>query len=192
MGNLTRYLSRRRQRYVATDLDAEHLVRLRNRLRHRPKLETAILDLSRPQDFLPFANAMDTVICLNVLEHLEDDLACLGNIHSALSPGGRAIILVPEGQNLFGQMDVVLGHFRRYSREQLRARMEEAGFSVETVLNFNRVSRPAWFVSSRLLRRSRLGRFQLKLFDKMVWLWRRIDRFIPWKPTSIIAIGRKS
>jgi hypothetical protein len=70
--------------------------------------------------------------------------------------------------------------------------MEEAGFSVETVLNFNRVSRPAWFVSSRLLRRSRLGRFQLKLFDKMVWLWRRIDRFIPWKPTSIIAIGRKS
>ena len=192
MGNLTRYLSRRRQRYVATDLDAEHLVRLRNRLRHRPKLETAILDLSRPQDFLPFANAMDTVICLNVLEHLEDDLACLGNIHSALSPGGRAIILVPEGQNLFGQMDVVLGHFRRYSREQLRARMEEAGFSVETILNFNRVSRPAWFVSSRLLRRSRLGRFQLKLFDKMVWLWRRIDRFIPWKPTSIIAIGRKS
>ena len=192
MGNLTRYLSRRRQRYVATDLDAEHLVRLRNRLRHRPKLETAMLDLSRTQDFLPFANAMDTVICLNVLEHLEDDLACLGNIHSALSPGGRAIILVPEGQNLFGQMDVVLGHFRRYSREQLRARMEEAGFSVETVLNFNRVSRPAWFVSSRLLRRSRLGRFQLKLFDKMVWLWRRIDRFIPWKPTSIIAIGRKS
>ena len=192
MGNLTRYLSRRRQRYVATDLDAEHLVRLRNRLRHRPKLETAMLDLSRTQDFLPFANAMDTVICLNVLEHLEDDLACLGNIHSALSPGGRAIILVPEGQNLFGQMDVVLGHFRRYSREQLRARMEEAGFSVETILNFNRVSRPAWFVSSRLLRRSRLGRFQLKLFDKMVWLWRRIDRVIPWKPTSIIAIGRKS
>jgi hypothetical protein len=36
-----------------------------------------------------------------------------------------------------------------------------------------------------------LGRFQLKLFDKTVWLWRRVDRFIPWKPTSIIAIARK-
>src|SRR5580693_2284144 len=191
MGNLTRYLSRRRERYVATDLDAEHLVRLRNRLRHRPKLESAVLDLSRAEDFQPFANSMDTVICLNVLEHLEDDLACLRNIRSALEPGGRAIILVPEGQNLFGQMDVVLGHHRRYSREQLRARMEEAGFSVETILNFNRISRPAWFVSSRILRRSRLGRFQLKLFDKTVWLWRRVDRFIPWKPTSIIAIARK-
>jgi SAM-dependent methyltransferase len=191
MGNLTRYLSRRRERYAATDIDPEHLVRLRNRLRHRPKLETAVLDLARPEDFQPFSNSMDTVICLNVLEHLKDDLACLRNIHGALEPGGRAIILVPEGQNLFGQVDVVLGHQRRYSSDQLRARLEEAGFSVERILNFNRISRPAWFLNSRILQRSRLGRFQLKLFDKTVWLWRRIDRFIPWGPTSIIAIATK-
>ncbi len=191
MGNLTRYLSRRRERYVATDIDAEHLVRLRNRLRHRPKLETAVCDLARPEDFCPFANSMDTVICLNVLEHLEDDLECLKNIYGALQPGGRAIILVPEGRRLFGQLDVVLGHQRRYSREQLRGRMEEAGFSVERILNFNRISRPAWLLNSRILRRSSLGRFQLKLFDNTVWLWRRVDRFIPWGPTSIIAIGRK-
>jgi glycosyltransferase involved in cell wall biosynthesis len=190
MGNLTRHLSRRRERYVATDIDAEHLARLRNRLRHRPKLESAVLDLSQAADFQPFSNSMDTVICLNVLEHLEDDLACLRNIHSALQPGGRAIILVPEGQSLFGQIDVVLGHYRRYSREQLRARLQEAGFSVEQILNFNRISRPAWFLNSRILQRSRLGRFQLKLFDKMVWFWRRADRFIPWGPTSIIAIAR--
>jgi SAM-dependent methyltransferase len=176
---------------VATDIDPEHLARLRNRLRHRPKLETAILDLARTDDFQPFSNSMDTVICLNVLEHLKDDLSCLRNIHGALEPGGRAIILVPEGQNLFGQIDVVLGHQRRYSHQQLRARMQEAGFSVERILNFNRISRPAWFLNSRILQRSRLGRFQLKLFDKMVWFWRRVDRFIPWGPTSIIAIANK-
>jgi len=191
MGNLTRYLSRRRERYVASDIDAEHLLRLRNRLRHRPKLETAVLDLARSDDFGPFAGSMDTVICLNVLEHLQDDAACLRNIYGALEAGGRAIILVPEGQSLFGQVDVVLGHQRRYSREQLQARMQEAGFNVERILNFNRISRPAWFLNSRLLRRSNLGRLQLKLFDKTVWLWRRIDRLVPWGPTSIIAIGRK-
>jgi glycosyltransferase involved in cell wall biosynthesis len=191
MGNLTRHLSRRRERYVATDIDAEHLARLRNRLRHRPKLETAILDLAVADDFQPFSNSMDTVICLNVLEHLKDDLACLRNIYSALAPDGRAIILVPEGQNLFGQVDVVLGHQRRYSHQQLRARLEEAGFLVERILDFNRISRPAWFLNSRILRRSRLGRFQLKLFDKTVWFWRGVDRFIPWGPTSIIAIATK-
>lgn len=191
MGNLTRCLSHRAARYVATDIDAEHLARLRNRLRHRPKLETAVLDLANAEDFEPFRNSMDTVICLNVLEHLEDDLACLRNIHSALVPGGRAIVLVPEGQNLFGQVDVVLGHRRRYSLEQLRDRMTEAGFSLERILDFNRISRPAWFLNSRVLRRSSLGRIQLKLFDKTVWLWRGIDRFIPWGPTSLIAIAKK-
>jgi hypothetical protein len=105
------------------------------------------------------------VICLNVLKHLADDLACLGNIHSTLQPGGRAIILVPEGQKLIGQIDVVLGHRRRYSREQLRARMQEAGFSVEQIL-------------TSIASRARPG------------FWRRADRFIPWKPTSIIAIAK--
>jgi glycosyltransferase involved in cell wall biosynthesis len=190
MGNLTQHLDRRRERYVATDIDDEHLIRLRNRLRHHPKLETARCDLSRAEDFRPFRASMDTVICLNVLEHLEDDLGCLRNIHSALEPDGCAIILVPEGQSLFGQLDVVLGHHRRYSKQQLQSRLEEAGFAVETILNFNRISRPAWFVNSRVLQRSSLGRSQMKLFDNLVWLWRRIDRALPWRPTSIIAIGR--
>ena len=80
MGNLTRYLSRRRERYVATDVDAEHLVRLRNTLRHRPKLETAALDLARTADFQLGSNSMDSVICLNVLEHIKDALARRSNL----------------------------------------------------------------------------------------------------------------
>ena len=61
------------------------------------------------------------MICLNVLEHIEDDLGALRNIYSALSPGGRAIVLVPCGQEISGQLDVILGHYRRYSTAQLRA-----------------------------------------------------------------------
>jgi glycosyltransferase involved in cell wall biosynthesis len=191
MGNLTRQLARRRERYIASDIDNEHLRRLEKRLRHHVHLETHVCDLSRADDFLHFAGEMDTVICLNVLEHVEDDLGALRNIRSALATGGRAVVLVPEGQSIYGKLDEVLGHFRRYSKEQLTARMEEAGFEVETVLNFNRISRPAWFVSGRILRREAISRLQLRIFDRLVWLWRRIDGMIPWKPTSIIAIARK-
>ena len=81
---------------------------------------------------------------------------------------------------MYGKLDEVLGHFRRYSSEQLRGRLEEAGFTVERILNFNRVSRPAWYVSGRIFRRDRISRLQLHIFDRMVWLWRRADRFIPW------------
>ena len=101
------------------------------------------------------------------------------------------MVLVPEGQSVYGRLDEVLGHFRRYSREQLSSRILEAGLEVETVVDFNRISRPAWYVSGRIVRREAISRLQLRIFDRLVWLWRRIDGLIPWKPTSIIAIARK-
>ncbi len=191
MGNLTRHLARRRERYVATDIDTEHLSRLEKRLRHHVNLETAVCDLSRAEDFGPFTGQMDTVVCLNVLEHVEDDAGALRNIYSVLARGGRAIILVPEGQRIYGKLDEVLGHYRRYSRQQLRQRLEDAGFTVERILDFNRISRPAWWLSGKILRRSRISRLQLRLFDWTVWLWRRLDGSIPWGPVSIIAIARR-
>lgn len=191
MGNLTRHLARRRDRYVATDIDEEHLNRLEKRLRHHVNLEIAVCDLSRAEDFGPFAGQMDTVVCLNVLEHVEDDVGALRNLYSVLGRGGRAIILVPEGQGIYGKLDEVLGHYRRYSRDLLRERLEQAGFTVERILDFNRISRPAWYISGKVLRRSRISRLQLRLFDWTVWLWRRLDPYIPWGPVSIIAIARR-
>ena len=131
---------------------------------------------------------MDTVVCLNVLEHVEDDAAALRNIHGVLECGGRAIILVPSGQELFGALDVALGHFRRYTKEELHEKLARAGFRVERVLGFNRIARPGWYVSGKILRRSTLGRFQLRAFDSLVWLWRRVDAYLPWPPVSIIAV----
>ncbi|HSB15153.1 MAG TPA: glycosyltransferase [Bryobacteraceae bacterium] len=191
IGNLTRRLAPRRERYIATDIDEEHLARLRTRLQHRPNLEIRRCDLQASQDFASIQETVDTVVCLNVLEHIEDDLAGLRNIHAALMPGGRAIILVPHGQEIYGTLDKALGHFRRYRHDELRVRMEQSGFQVEQILDFNRASRPGWYVNGKLLRRATISPFQLKLFDRLVWLWRRVDPLLPWGPTSIIAVGRK-
>ncbi|HEY6342172.1 MAG TPA: glycosyltransferase [Bryobacteraceae bacterium] len=191
IGNLSRALLPGRKRYLATDLNPEYLSRLSSRFTHRLNLEAHRCDLTNPSDFAPFANSMDTVICLNVLEHIEDDHLGLSNIYSALDHGGRAIVLVPEGQSVFGTIDVALGHFRRYSEAELQKKMEAAGFQMEHILRFNRVSRFPWYVSGRILKRTSLGWNQMQLYDRFVWLWRRIDQFLPWKPTSIIGIARK-
>ncbi len=191
IGNLTRLLAPRRASYVAAEIDAEHLERLRVRFRHRPNLKAIRCDLSRAEDFAPLAGSADSVICLNVLEHVEDDLAALRNIHTALEPGGRAIVLVPEGPGIFGALDVAVGHFRRYTREELRKKMEAAGFQVESMRAFNRISRPAWYFTGKVLGRSSISPLTLKIFDRLVWLWRAIDRFLPWSPTSLVAVGVK-
>jgi glycosyltransferase involved in cell wall biosynthesis len=192
IGNLTRMLLPRRKHYVAGDIDTEHLARLHTRFQNRPNLEVRHCDLADSADFEPFAGSMDSIVCLNVLEHVEDDLLGLRNMYSALKPGGRAIVLVPHDQKIFGTLDIALGHYRRYSHQELQARMEEAGFRVDRILDFNRISRPAWYVTGRVLKRNTLSRFQLAVFDRFVWLWRRIDSLLPWPPASIIAIGVKA
>jgi glycosyltransferase involved in cell wall biosynthesis len=192
MGNLTRVLLAGRKRYVATDIDGEHLERLRNRLSRRVNLETAELNAADPNGPEAFRGQMDTVVCLNVLEHIEDDPAALQNIRSMLVEGGRAVILVPEGQSIFNSLDEELGHCRRYSVEQLRQRMTDAGFDVEIVLPFNRASRPGWWLNGTILKRRTISRLQLKNFDRLVWLVRRVDAWLPWSPTSIICIGRRN
>jgi SAM-dependent methyltransferase len=196
IGNMTQHLSRSRKLYVATDVDEEHLARLRVRFQNRPNLRCAYCDLCDRAGFAALfggpeteASVFDTVVCLNVLEHVQDDLVGLRNIRSALAPGGRAIVLVPQDQSIYGTLDKVLGHYRRYSESELRKRMEEAGLRVERMLEFNRITRPGWYVNGRILRRTDFSTLQLRVFDLLVPLWKRIDGTLPWPAVSLIGIG---
>lgn len=189
IGNLTVPLSAGVSRYVATDTHEEHLCELRSRIDRHPNIEIAVCDFSDPADAARFRQSADTVICLNVLEHIENDHTSLVNIHSCLRPDGTAIILVPQGPQAFGAMDEVLEHKRRYTAEELKTKMNAAGFRVERIITFNRITWPGWYLNSRILRRRTLSRLQLHLFDLLVPAWRRIDNRLPWSATSLIAIG---
>ncbi|MGC4050396.1 MAG: glycosyltransferase [Paludibaculum sp.] len=191
IGNLSRCLAPRRELYLASDIDEEHLARLRSRLSHRPNFRAVTCNLSQPRDFDELENLVDTIVCLNVLEHVEDDRTGLLNMHRALMPEGRAIVLVPEGMSVYGELDRVLGHFRRYSEAELREKVLAAGFEIETLFGFNRPTRPGWWLNGRILRKRSFSRFQLAIFDRLVWLWKRIDAWLPWSPTSLIVVARK-
>jgi SAM-dependent methyltransferase len=189
IGNLTVLLASAKHRYVATDQDQEHLLDLRSRIEYQPAIEVVHCDFSLPEDVARFEQNADTVVCLNVLEHIEDDRLTLANIRHCLRPGGVAIILVPQGPEIFGTLDEALQHKRRYSREELAEKMAAAGFRVAQITGFNRATRPGWYLHSRLLKRRTLSRLQLRLFDLLVPLWKRIDNKLPWPATSLIAIG---
>ena len=191
IGNLSVLLSPLSHRYIAADIEHDYLAELNTRLRDQTNATVTACDVLNSADLEPFRRRMDTVVCLNVLEHIEDDVAALRNMHSCLRPGGRAVILVPQGNRAFGTLDAVLDHCRRYSNQELAHKLAAAGFRVERTLNFNRITYPAWLFNGRILRRRHLGFVQLQIFDALVPLWRRIDRFLPWPPTSLIAIGMR-
>jgi glycosyltransferase involved in cell wall biosynthesis len=192
VGNMSRHLSPRRKLYVATDVNDEYTEQLGNLFRHRPKVCVRKLDATSGCDFEPFAGQMDTVVCLNVLEHIEDDVATLRAIRGVLQPGGRLILLVPNDPAAYGTIDKEIGHCRRYTTQSLKAILTGTGYAVDDVLKFNRVSMPAWRVTGQVLKARTLSRMALRSFDSLVWVWRRIDDLLPWQPASIIAIARRS
>jgi SAM-dependent methyltransferase len=136
-------------------------------------------------------NCFDTVLCLNVLEYLDSPGDALLALGSTLKPKGVLITLVPQGPSLFGSLDRAMGHKRRFTQPEMRALLESRGFAVERVANFNRAGAPPWFAYSRLFGSRKISKFILKLFDKTVWIWRRLDWLMPWRGLSLIMVARK-
>ena len=186
-GNLTRRLVPR-DVYVASDVNPLYIKTLQNLSADRPYLETRFTDVTDLASYPHLERGFDSVVCLNVIEHVDDDVAALRNIREVLAPGGRAVVLVPSGPWNFGSFDEVLGHRRRYTEETLRRAAAEAGFLTTEVLRFNRLSSLPWYLNGRILRRRTFGYFQILAVDWMTPVLRRIDRFLPLPPLSLIAV----
>jgi len=189
-GNMSVHLMPR-SNYWATDVNPHYLEYLVTLRATRPYLRVAYTNAMDAGSF-PVGQSFDTVVCLNVVEHVQNDLGALRNIYNALSDRGRAIVLVPYGPWLFGSLDEVLGHCRRYTRDQLVEVAVKAGFEVEEVLKFNRPGVLAWWFNGRILRRKTFGLGQIRMLNVLTPLFRLVDSWLPLPPLSFIAILRKS
>ena len=136
-------------------------------------------------------NSFDTLLCLNVLEYLDRPDEVVESLRGALRDGGDLIVLVPNGHGLFGSLDRSLGHKRRFNSREARQLLETHGFSVEKIYQFNKAGAPPWWAYSRLLGSRKISKPLLKLFDKTVWIWSRLDGLIPWPGLSLIVVARK-
>jgi len=178
-----------RKKYWACDSNPLFVRELQKLTATRPYLEASEVD---PTDAsILSGRRFETVICQNVLEHVEDDTAALRNIGKLVRDDGRLILLVPHGPGLFGAIDEHLGHRRRYSREELHRLAEQVGMRCSSILVYNRACSVPWWLSGRALRRSQFSLLQVKLVNWLCPLLRRVDRFLPLPAVSIIAVIEK-
>jgi glycosyltransferase involved in cell wall biosynthesis/phospholipid N-methyltransferase len=190
IGNLTTWLLPR-DLYVASDINPHYLAYLKNFALGRPYLQVERIDVEDSADLARWAGRFDTVVCLNVLEHARDPLQALRNLHGVLEPGGRLVLYVPQGPRLYSRLDEVLGHRRRYSKADLGEELRQAGFALELLRDFNRFAVAGWYLNGKVLKRSRLGRVQLKLFNILVPLLRHIDSVLPLPGLGLIAVATR-
>lgn len=187
IGNMSAFLADR-ERVVLTDTEGYYLGRLRDRFGGERHVVVAELRLPAVEPHLK-AERLDTIVCLNVLEHIEDDRASLRAMHELLEPGGRLVLLVPSLRALYGTLDEALGHFRRYGRRELAAKFREAGFRLRHLEYFNLAGVPGWWFAGRVLRRRLIPTGALRWYEALVPLF-RLERLLPWRiGQSLIAIG---
>lgn len=180
-----------RDLYVASDINPDYLDYLASYASGKPYLHALELDATEPEHFDGLEGLFDTVLMINVLEHVARPDVALANVERALAPGGRAVILVPQHPGLYGSLDQALEHRERYTAATLVAALGRAGLRVVHLDDFNRFSLPGWWLNGRVLRRKTFSRVQLKALDSLLPLLRRADRLLPWSGLSLIAVAEK-
>jgi len=167
------------QQVLATDHDQHLLNVVHRRFAGIKRVRVFDLDLSREEEFKKLRGcAIETIVCLNVLEHLDDDLLVLRNMHSLLPSQGRLVLLVPAHPWLFNGIDEAVHHYRRYTRRELSAKLRQVDFHIRKLYFFNAPAILGWVVYGHLLRRRNVPETSVGLFDRIVPIFRWTERAI--------------
>ena len=190
-GNITDFILEKSS--SVTGIEIDHTFACTAKKKYKNKKSVRIIQ----GDFLELKNIRknhyDTVITLNVLEHIKNDSLALSKMLASLKTGGTAVMLVPAMHFAYGALDKELGHFRRYEKSDMLKLYAQNGFKPEKLFYMNFIGAFAWAFNSRLLGRKDFPQSQPKLFDRFfVPVLKPLEALIP-PPIgqSLIAVGKK-
>jgi len=190
-GNLTGFFARGRK-VLAVDIHEGYLRAAKKRWGGEPRISFGRYDLKRGLgDFRAFKP--DTLVTVNVLEHIEGDQKFIEAAYGLLPPGGRLLVFVPAFQWLYGSMDKSYGHHRRYTKRTLNQKLSQAGFRVEYCRYLNLLGVFGWWVNGKLLGRKIIPKAQMLLYDRILKYVTPVEKYLP-KPLglSLLSVGVKA
>ncbi len=169
-----------KKRLVCVDRNAVYVDQLNRAYGHLANVTVVCGDLNEPGDVQTAVagGKFDSVICVNVLEHLADEKGLLSTVRGVLKADGRAVFMVPHGPSLFCKLDESAGRLRRYGARELIDKVEEAGFRVVKHWRFNRIGGLSWRISGRLGGRTVVKPWQVALFDLIL----PVVKLFEWVP----------
>jgi SAM-dependent methyltransferase len=181
-GNITGFLASHGQ-VLATDFNQGYLDAAKNKLKGVSGISYKTIDLGRSLSSLRSFKP-DSIICVNVLEHISDDRKVLDECFKLLPPGGKLSLFVPALQYLYGSMDISYGHHRRYNRLELIYKIENAGYHVEYCRYLNLLGILGWWLNGKILKRKIIPKSQMLLYDRIVSFSQHVEKFLP-KPIGL-------
>mgnify|MGYP001446091496 CR=1 FL=1 len=190
MGNLVRALLAR-ELVVGIDLEPKVISHLRQAYCDQPNVQFHSVDISDPRVLELASYSFDTIVSLNVLEHVEDDLLALTHMRQLIGPAGNLVLIVPAHSWLYGTMDRSIGHHRRYDKATMAEKLAEAGLEAIMQTYMNSLGALGWFVNGRILRQTVPPSGQLKLFNLITPVLRAVERVLPVPVgISLVTVAR--
>lgn len=194
IGNISRYIIKDGFPVTLSDYNPEYCTELKNIFSSDPSVQNILqIDLLLPnfqEIFHMLKEKFDTIILLNVIEHIENDSMAVANCRFMLTPGGHFIALAPAYQWLYCRLDKELGHYRRYSLQKMKNLVKEQ-LEVINARHFNFLGIFGWFFFGKIFRNKTLGN-EMNSFDRIVFLARILDK-LTFKRIglSVIVTGKK-
>ncbi|MGH9970083.1 MAG: class I SAM-dependent methyltransferase [Pyrinomonadaceae bacterium] len=156
----------------------DQLVERIGKLPTASRVQTHNSTFSRVADRIRDETQPDSIVYVNVLEHVVDDEAELAVVHATLSCAGRLFVFVPALSWLYGSFDEMVGHHRRYSRRELEGKIERSGFCVLKSIYFDLAGIVPWWLQYRLLRSRRMEPEAVKFYDRFCVPWlKKVETF---------------
>ena len=193
VGNFTRHLAGR-DLVVGIDVEPRCIEKHRIRFAGRENVTSVCMDVLAPE--FPSLRRYDpgAIACLNVLEHVQDDALALSQMNAALPPEGTLVLIVPAFNGLYGPIDRLLGHYRRYSKSSLAELAQRTGFRPKILRYINSVGFFGWWFNAKVLKKSEQSATQIRIFDSVVVpILSRVETWLePPVGQSLFAVLAKS
>lgn len=151
--------------YAATEPDPATTARLRDRFVNDDRVTVTGADSFEALDG---TEPVDSIVLVNVLEHIERDREFVRAAYDRLAPGGKLLLWVPAGRALYSDVDLAMGHYRRYTPSMLRRLMARSAFTINELRFFNAPGAFAWWLLAKKLRRQPVDKKLTETYDRLV------------------------
>ncbi len=135
----------------------------------------------------------DGIVCINVLEHIEDDVAELARYARLLKQRkGRLCLFVPARPEIYAPIDKDFGHFRRYVKPDLNKKLNDAGFNIVRLQYFNVTGYFAWWLNFCVLKKRQFEVQSVRMFDRVIFpVTSTVESWLPAPPfgQSLLAVA---
>ncbi len=194
IGNISQLLINKNSPLTLSDLRPEYCAFLKSKFEGDSRINGVVrIDLTSVEFenvYSQLIGSFDTIVALNVIEHIQLDGEAIRNCKKLLKHQGRLVILVPAFQSLFNSLDRELGHFTRYSKKSLCRLLTGNNFKVQEISYFNSTALPGWWISGALLKRNLVTKSQISIYNSLVPFFRLLDRPLNnFLGLSLIAIA---